>query len=82
MCCPLKLIYNNSVNEFSIAEIFLCVYFYLNTILKLSIVYLFQVRKVGVFSCGPPGVTKSVERACVESSRSCKALFEHHFENF
>ncbi|XP_052252760.1 dual oxidase 1-like isoform X3 [Dreissena polymorpha] len=40
------------------------------------------VRKVGVFSCGPPGVTKSVERACVESSRSTKALFEHHFENF
>lgn len=40
------------------------------------------VRKIGVFSCGPPGVTKSVERACVESSRSSKALFEHHFENF
>ncbi|XP_053408593.1 dual oxidase-like isoform X3 [Mercenaria mercenaria] len=41
-----------------------------------------MVRKVGVFSCGPPGVTKSVERACVESSRTTKALFEHHFENF
>lgn len=41
-----------------------------------------MVRKVGVFSCGPPGVTKSVERACVVSSRTTKALFEHHFENF
>ncbi|KAL4228920.1 NAD(P)H oxidase [Mactra antiquata] len=41
-----------------------------------------MARKVGVFSCGPPGVTKSVERACVESSRTTKALFEHHFENF
>ncbi|KAL3836734.1 hypothetical protein ACJMK2_022153 [Sinanodonta woodiana] len=41
-----------------------------------------QVRKVGVFSCGPPGVTKSVERACEETSRTTRALFEHHFENF
>lgn len=41
-----------------------------------------QVRKVGVFSCGPPGVTKGVERACVETSKATKALFEHHFENF
>lgn len=39
-------------------------------------------RKIGVFSCGPPGVTKNVERACVESSRITRALFEHHFENF
>ncbi|XP_064597557.1 LOW QUALITY PROTEIN: dual oxidase-like [Liolophura sinensis] len=41
-----------------------------------------QVRKVGVFSCGPPGLTKGVEKACMESSRTTKALFEHHFENF
>ncbi|XP_067686198.1 dual oxidase 2-like [Haliotis asinina] len=41
-----------------------------------------QVKKVGVFSCGPPGVTKGVERACVDSSKMTKALFEHHFENF
>lgn len=40
------------------------------------------VKKVGVFSCGPRGVTKGVERACMESSKSTKALFEHHFENF
>ncbi|KAL3836846.1 hypothetical protein ACJMK2_022259 [Sinanodonta woodiana] len=41
-----------------------------------------QVRKVGVFSCGPPGVTKSVKRACEEASRNTRALFKHHFENF
>ncbi|CAG5124174.1 unnamed protein product [Candidula unifasciata] len=41
-----------------------------------------QARKVGVFSCGPPGVTKGVERACVDASKATKAMFEHHFENF
>ncbi|XP_050407076.1 dual oxidase 2 [Patella vulgata] len=41
-----------------------------------------QARKVGVFSCGPPGVTKGVERACVDASKTTKALFEHHYENF
>ncbi|XP_059143765.1 dual oxidase 1-like [Physella acuta] len=41
-----------------------------------------QTRKVGVFSCGPPGVTKGVERACVDTSKVTKAMFEHHFENF
>ncbi|KAK7492719.1 hypothetical protein BaRGS_00016024, partial [Batillaria attramentaria] len=41
-----------------------------------------QVKKVGVFSCGPRGVTKGVERACMDASKSTKALFEHHFENF
>lgn len=41
-----------------------------------------MVKKVGVFSCGPPGITKSVEQACIESSNTTKALFEHHFENF
>lgn len=41
-----------------------------------------MVRKVGVFSCGPPGLTKSVEQATKDASNSTKALFEHHFENF
>ncbi|CAE1319995.1 DUOX [Acanthosepion pharaonis] len=40
------------------------------------------VRTVGVFSCGPPGMTKSVEAACNDASKSTKALFKHHFENF
>lgn len=54
------------------------IWFY-KVLITLSVL---QVRKVGVFSCGPPGLTKSVERACVESSRNTKAMFEHHFENF
>ncbi|XP_063423293.1 dual oxidase-like isoform X1 [Mytilus trossulus] len=41
-----------------------------------------MVRKVGVFSCGPPGLTKSVEVATKDASNTTKALFEHHFENF
>lgn len=41
-----------------------------------------HVRTVGVFSCGPPGMTKSVEAACNDASKSTKALFKHHFENF
>ncbi|ESO86842.1 hypothetical protein LOTGIDRAFT_235234 [Lottia gigantea] len=41
-----------------------------------------MTRKIGVFSCGPPGVTKGVERACVDASKSTKAIFEHHYENF
>lgn len=41
-----------------------------------------QAKKVGVFSCGPRGVTKGVERACMDASKTTKALFEHHFENF
>ncbi|XP_061175902.1 dual oxidase-like [Saccostrea echinata] len=41
-----------------------------------------MVKKIGVFSCGPPGITKSVERGCIEASNNTRALFEHHFENF
>ncbi|GAB1608543.1 dual oxidase isoform X1 [Argonauta hians] len=41
-----------------------------------------QVRNVGVFSCGPHGITKSVERACTEAGKTTKALFNHHYENF
>ncbi|XP_014788035.1 dual oxidase isoform X1 [Octopus bimaculoides] len=41
-----------------------------------------QVRNVGVFSCGPHGITKSVERACNEAGKTTKALFKHHYENF
>ncbi|KAK2144833.1 hypothetical protein LSH36_726g01007 [Paralvinella palmiformis] len=39
-------------------------------------------RKVGVFSCGPAGITKGVQQACYTSSKRRKARFEHHFENF
>lgn len=40
------------------------------------------VKKIGVFSCGPPGITKNVEQGCIEASNNTRALFEHHFENF
>ena len=41
-----------------------------------------QVGKVGVFSCGPPGLMKGVEKACHEASQLSKTVFEHHYENF
>ncbi|XP_011920592.1 PREDICTED: dual oxidase 2 isoform X2 [Cercocebus atys] len=41
-----------------------------------------QVRKIGVFSCGPPGMTKNVEKACQLVNRQDRAHFVHHYENF
>ncbi|XP_047396007.1 dual oxidase 2 isoform X1 [Sciurus carolinensis] len=41
-----------------------------------------QVRKIGVFSCGPPGMTKNVEKACQLVNRQDQAHFMHHYENF
>ncbi|XP_039744178.1 dual oxidase 1 isoform X2 [Pteropus medius] len=41
-----------------------------------------QVRKVGVFSCGPPGMTKNVEKACQLINRQDRTHFSHHYENF
>uniref|UniRef100_A0A8C6W7G8 NAD(P)H oxidase (H2O2-forming) n=1 Tax=Nannospalax galili TaxID=1026970 RepID=A0A8C6W7G8_NANGA len=41
-----------------------------------------QVRKIGVFSCGPPGMTKNVEKACQLINRQDRAHFVHHYENF
>ncbi|XP_054988468.1 dual oxidase 2 [Sorex araneus] len=41
-----------------------------------------QVRKIGVFSCGPPGMTKNVEKACQRINRKDQAHFMHHYENF
>ncbi|ELV09794.1 Dual oxidase 2 [Tupaia chinensis] len=41
-----------------------------------------QVRKIGVFSCGPPGMTKNVEKACQLINRQDQAHFIHHYENF
>ncbi|ELK05460.1 Dual oxidase 2 [Pteropus alecto] len=40
------------------------------------------VRKFGVFSCGPPGMTKNVEKACQLINRQDQAHFIHHYENF
>ncbi|XP_046509346.1 dual oxidase 2 isoform X3 [Equus quagga] len=41
-----------------------------------------EVRKIGVFSCGPPGMTKNVEKACQLINRQDQAHFVHHYENF
>ncbi len=40
------------------------------------------VNKIGVFSCGPPGMTNNVEKACTELNKYDGAAFLHHFENF
>ncbi|NXW90244.1 DUOX2 oxidase, partial [Alopecoenas beccarii] len=41
-----------------------------------------EVQKIGVFSCGPPGMTKSVEKACRQLNKKDQAYFAHHYENF
>lgn len=43
----------------------------------------FQVSKIGVFSCGPRPLTKSVMSACDEVNKGRQLpYFIHHFENF
>ncbi|XP_055518481.1 dual oxidase 1 [Leucoraja erinacea] len=41
-----------------------------------------EVGKIGVFSCGPPGLTKNVEKACQQINKQDLAHFVHHYENF
>ncbi|XP_054588942.2 dual oxidase 2 [Nothobranchius furzeri] len=41
-----------------------------------------EVGKIGVFSCGPPGLTKNVEKACQHMNKRDQARFIHHYENF
>lgn len=41
-----------------------------------------NVSKIGVFSCGPAGMTNGVEQACVELNKFDGAAFIHHYENF
>lgn len=42
-----------------------------------------QVSKIGVFSCGPRPLTKSVMSACDDVNKARKLpYFIHHFENF
>ncbi|KAM4036443.1 dual oxidase 1-like [Anomaloglossus baeobatrachus] len=41
-----------------------------------------EVKKIGVFSCGPPGMTKNVEDACRKLNKRDQAYFMHHYENF
>ncbi|XP_048338002.1 dual oxidase 2-like [Sphaerodactylus townsendi] len=41
-----------------------------------------EVKKIGVFSCGPPGMTKNVEKACQKINKRDQTYFVHHYENF
>ncbi|XP_074862479.1 dual oxidase 2-like [Carettochelys insculpta] len=41
-----------------------------------------EVRKIGVFSCGPPGMTKNVEQGCQQLNKLDQTYFVHHYENF
>jgi len=41
-----------------------------------------SVSKIGVFSCGPPTMTRGVEKACADLNKTEGAAFIHHFENF
>ncbi|NXJ70681.1 DUOX2 oxidase, partial [Rostratula benghalensis] len=41
-----------------------------------------EVQKIGVFSCGPPGMTKNVEKACRQLNKKDQTYFAHHYENF
>ena len=38
--------------------------------------------KIGVFSCGPPGMTNGVDEACAANNRYEGPAFIHHYENF
>lgn len=40
------------------------------------------VQRIGVFSCGPPPMTKSVDAACSKLNEFDGPIFNHHFENF
>nr|XP_008200778.1 PREDICTED: dual oxidase 1 [Tribolium castaneum] len=41
-----------------------------------------NAHSVGVFSCGPPSMTTSVDTACNEINGQTGARFEHHYKNF
>nr|CAD7458660.1 unnamed protein product [Timema tahoe] len=43
-----------------------------------------RVRKVGVFSCGPPPMTQMVDKTCVNLNKETVKgpIFQHHFKNF
>ncbi|CAL1526685.1 unnamed protein product [Lymnaea stagnalis] len=41
-----------------------------------------EVGEIGVFSCGPPAMTNSVQQACTEQNAFTGPSLIHHFENF
>ncbi|XP_074037846.1 dual oxidase 1 [Leptinotarsa decemlineata] len=41
-----------------------------------------SAKRIGVFSCGPPPMTSSVDSACSKVNQQSSQKFEHHFKNF
>ncbi|XP_077997407.1 dual oxidase 1-like [Glandiceps talaboti] len=41
-----------------------------------------EVDKIGVFSCGPPSLTASVQQACNNLNSQDQTLYSHYSENF
>ncbi|XP_035660527.1 dual oxidase 1-like isoform X2 [Branchiostoma floridae] len=41
-----------------------------------------EVKKIGVFSCGPPGMTRNVEDACAQLNKKDLAHYVSYYENF
>ncbi|XP_078657992.1 dual oxidase 1-like isoform X1 [Branchiostoma floridae x Branchiostoma belcheri] len=41
-----------------------------------------EVKKIGVFSCGPPGMTRNVEDACAQLNKKDMAHYVSYYENF
>ena len=41
-----------------------------------------RTGRIGVFSCGPPGLTKNVDKACKIKNKQDQAQFIHSSENF
>ncbi|OWF54042.1 dual oxidase 2-like isoform X1 [Mizuhopecten yessoensis] len=41
-----------------------------------------KVNRVGVFSCGPPPMTNTLDKTCSDLNKIQGTIFKHHFENF
>ena len=50
---------------------------------KFNLINIFQVKQIGVFSCGPPPMTLQVEKAKTAVNKyEDFPTYSHHFENF
>ncbi|KAG8225393.1 hypothetical protein J437_LFUL004593 [Ladona fulva] len=51
---------------------------------KFDLRTILLTRRVGIFSCGPPLMTKAVDRACISINKHTISgpIFQHHFKNF
>ena len=57
---------------------------YVCIIISLYVYHLnWQAQQIGVFSCGPPPMTLTVEKGCTAANK-CEGFpsYSHHFENF